>query len=106
MKMQKSKVNKLSTRLRNRQRLNYKRILIFSIYGTALAILITIVFNLADVKKSNANAVEIREVEEQQFTTDMSVTAPLIKVQKIAGPNTIFIHKIKKSEEISTSKNE
>lgn len=102
----KNKVNRLNNRLRSRTRLTYKRIVVLSLYGTVLIILLTIVFNLADIKKSNANAVEIREVDEQQFTTEMSVFAPLIKNQKLAGPNTIFIHKVKKSEEIPSSKNE
>ena len=102
----KNKANKLKTRLRSRTRLTYKRILIFSIYGTALLILITIVFNLADIKKIKANAVEIIEVEEQKFITDMSVPAPQIKDQKIAGPNTIFIHKVKKSQDSPSPKNE
>ena len=102
----KNKENKLSNRLRIRSRISYKRILIISIYGTALLIILTVVFNLAEIKKSKANAVEIIEVDEQQFTTEMSVPAPLIKNQKLAGPNTIFIHKVKKSEDIPSSKNE
>lgn len=102
----KNKVNRLNNRLRSRTRLTYKRIVALSLYGTAFIILITIVFNLADIKKSKANAVEIIEVDEQQFTTEMSIPAPLIKNQKLAGPNTIFIHKVKKSEDISSLKDE
>ena len=102
----KNKENRLSNRLRSRPRLTYKRVLIISIYGTALLIILTVVFNLAEIKKSKANAVEIIEVDEQQFTTEMSVPAPLIKNQKLAGPNTIFIHNVKKSEDIPSSKNE
>ena len=102
----KNKENRLRNRLRSRPRLTYKRVLIISIYGTALLIILTVVFNLAEIKKSKANAVEIIEVDEQQFTTEMSVPAPLIKNQKLAGPNTIFIHNVKKSEDIPSSKNE
>ena len=102
----KSKEKKLSNRLRSRTRLTYKKVLMISIYGTALLITLTVVFNLSEIKKSKASAVEIIEMDEQQFTTEMSVSAPLIKNQKLAGPNTIFIHKVKKSEDIPSSKNE
>ena len=102
----KNKVNRLNNRIRSRTKFTYKRIVVLSLYGTALIILITIFFNLADIKKSIANVVEIREVDVQQFTTEMSVPAPLIKNQKIAGPNTIFIHKIKISEDKPSLKNE
>ena len=102
----KNKVNRLNNRLRSRTKFTYKRIVVLSLYGTALIIILTIVFNLADIKKSKATAVEIREVDEQPFTTEMAVPAPLIKNQKIAGPNTIFIHKIKISEDKPSLKNE
>lgn len=102
----KNKENKFRTRLRSRPKLTYRRILIISIYGTALLIILTVVFNLVEIKKSKAKAVEIIEVDEQQFATEMSVSAPLIKNQKLAGPNTIFIHKVKKSEDIPSPKNE
>ena len=89
--------NKMRMRLRVRQKIATKMIMIYSKCSAVILIFLTLFFNMADIPKLKANDIEIRQMEEQVFKNDMSLPSPEIKSAKTARPNTIFIRKIKQS---------
>lgn len=97
---------KMRTRLRVRSKLSMKMIVIFSACGAAILILLITVLNLVDIRQSKAKGFEIRLAEEQVFINDMSLPSPRIMYQKNAGPNTVFMHRIKHSQELPADKHE
>ena len=98
--------NKMRMRLRVRQKIATKMIMIYSICSAVILIFLTLFFNMADIPKLKANDIEIRQMEEQVFKNDMSLPSPEIKSAKTAGPNTIFIRKIKQSNILSEPNHE
>ena len=97
---------KMQTRLRVRPRLAIKKIMIYSVCSAALLLSLTLIFNLLDIRVSKANPCEIMLAEDQEFINDMSLRSPVIKHQKVAGPNTVFIHKIKPSQDLPSKSHE
>ncbi len=86
---------KMHTRLRVQQRLNLKTIIIASTCFACIILLFTILFNVFNIRQVKASPLDIRQADEQVFITNMSIQNPQINYKKAAGPNTIFIHKIK-----------
>ncbi len=97
---------RMRTRLRVRPRLAIKTLIFLSAGSSALIILITLIVNFADTGYVKAVPIEIRQVDEQIFTNEMSLPHLQIKPYSSAGPNTIFIHGIKHSNELPTEKHE
>ena len=84
------------TRIRVRQKLAPRFIVIFGAFGAGLLIVLATIFNLAGINHSKADPIDIRQVEDQVFINDMSIPALVINSQKKAGVNTIFIQRNKK----------
>ena len=91
----KSRVNKIRHGVRGRQKQDFKLIVFVSTCGVAIIVLFTVLINFSSVHKVKAKDTEIIQVEEQIFSNEMSIPAPVLNGGKIAGPNTIFIQQKK-----------
>ena len=97
---------KMRTRLRVRPKFTIKKIMIYGACSVVLLVSLPFLFNLTNSRISKANTIEIIQAEDQIFISDMSIPSPVIMHQKKSGPNTVFIHKIKISQDISSEKHE
>jgi len=101
-----SRGQKLQSRPRIKQKLILRNTVIGGLFGTAFLFLLISTFNLTNPGNSKANTIEISHVEEQVFIDDKSIAAPIIDIQKKAGPNTILIQTTKPTPETSSLPNE
>ncbi len=99
-------MKKIKQRLQSKQKLNLKRVIVLSCFGSALLILFLSIFQLSNSESIKAETIEITHVEEQVFVNDKSIDAPIINVQQKTGPNSLLIQSIKEDFDSSTTKNE
>ena len=91
----KSRVNKIRNGIRGRQKQDFKLIVFVSFCGVTIIVLFTLLLNFSSVHRAKAKDLEIIRVEEQVFSNDMSIPAPVIKNEMVPGPNTIYIQQRK-----------
>jgi hypothetical protein len=93
----KSRGRKIRNSVRGRQKQDIKLIVFISTCGVAIIVLFTTLLNFSSVHKAKAQDFEIRQLEEQIFTTEMSIPSPVINGGKKANSNTIFIQQRKQT---------
>jgi hypothetical protein len=90
------KFNGPQNKQRQRQKISRKTIVIISAFTMACIVIgFTLFFHMSHVNPSSAATPNLIIVEEQTFTTEKTVDAPLLKSQPQAAPNTLFAKKIK-----------
>ena len=97
--------NRIKNRVNQRQRLGIKTLVIIGSFGTILFVGLMTLFYYGDIRKSKAQGIQFSRVEDQVFTTEMSLPAPIIRTNRIEGMETIQIQTIK-SPETTTPNNE
>jgi hypothetical protein len=87
----------MKNRIRQRQKLALKMIILIVIGGISIFVMALLYFNFSDVKgiKAAQRKIEIRMMEEQSFLNDMSLPMPLIKPIVKSDQHTIFIQSTK-----------
>ena len=97
---------KIRTNLRARQKIAPKVIAICSVVGVVSLISLVMAFNFTGINNTKADPIDIRQVEDQVFSIDISLPASIINHQKKAQANTIFIQTKKYLQQSSTIKHE
>ncbi len=105
------KKERISTRVHQKPALKnvFKRILIFGSGVTSLAIIFMAALEFANhpvIKAENSGPAEMRPVEEQIFTNDKALDAPVIRSENAPSPEIIFVQKAKNLTDSSTQKHE
>ena len=92
--------------LRVNQKLSIKKTLLWSFGGIVLIASLVIVANFWNPENAQAKQGEIIEVEEQSYTTEMSLPEPVIHSKHLPSSKTIFSRPIKPINNASNLSNE
>lgn len=95
--------NRIKHRVNQRQRFGIKTLVILGATGTLLFAGLMTIFYYGDIRKTKAQGIQFTRVEDQVFTNEMALPAPIIRTHKVEGSETIQTQQIKSSEATTTN---
>ena len=90
------KSNSPQAKQRQRQKVSRKTIIIICAFSLSCIVIgLTVFFNISHVDQSNATTANLTIVDEQSFTNEKTVEAPVIIPRQVVNKNTVFAKKAK-----------
>ena len=96
----------MQTSIRVRQKVKYKKLLLLGFCSILTLISFVIIINLWNTGNVMANQGEIIQVDEQIFTTEMSLPSPDIKFNHVPSSHAVLKQQIKNTSNTTHSTDE
>ena len=98
------KPGRLTINAYQRQKIARRTIIALSLMFVVSSLVLTFLFNISS-KKTSAyqNGIHVVVVDDQEFTTEKSIPAPVVKTLPPAGSKMIYIKKVKPLQNITPS---
>ena len=96
----------MQTTIRVRQKIKYRKLLLFGFCSIFIVSSFVVIINLWNTGNVMANQGEIIQVDEQIFTTEMSLPSPDIKFNQVPSSHAVLKQQIKNTPNTTHSTDE